>query len=154
MWLGNPTANDIGLWYSDGTDVVHFISPYVDFGLGIDAWWKSKSFDFNQPMYQKLIQFVCVSIRADSNTKATITVSNESKAAYYSKTIEIFSFSWANFSWASFSWAVQRFSKPYRLTVKMKKKYYCQIWVTGSDIGRDLGITDLEITYDYGKMVK
>jgi hypothetical protein len=153
-WLGNPTANDTGLWYSDGTDIIHFIYTLNDFGEGIDACWKSKSWDFGQPMYQKLIQYVCVSLRADSNTKATITVSNESKTAYYTKTIEILSFSWNTFSWDTFSWIVQRFSKPYRLKPKMKKKYYCQIWVTGDDEARDIGITDLEITYEFTRMVK
>lgn len=154
MWLGNPKANDTGLWYSDGTNVVHFISALNDFGAGIDAYWKSKSFDFGQPMYQKFVQYVCASIRADSNSLLTVTVSNEKKTAYYSKTIGILSFSWAAFSWDTFSWNVQRYSKPYRLVPKMKKQYYCQIWVTGDTANRDMGITDLEISYDYGKMVK
>ncbi len=153
-WLGKPAANDTGLWYSDGSDIAHFIYYFNDFGEGIDAWWKSKSFDFNQPMYQKLVQFVAVSIRADSNSKMTVTVSNEKKTAFYFKEIEVESFSWALSDWTTFSWNVQRFSKPYRLTPKMKKKYYCQIWVTGGTANRDMGITDMEITYDYGKMVK
>lgn len=153
-WLGNTAANDTGLWYSDGTDIVHFIYYFNDFGKGIDAWWKSKSFDFGQPMYQKLVRYAAVSIRADSNSKMTVTVSNEKKTALYSKNISILSFSWVLSDWTTFTWSVQRFSKPYRLMPKMKRKYYCQIWVTGDVTNRDMGITDLEITYDYGKMVK
>jgi hypothetical protein len=105
-------------------------------------------------MYQKIVQYVAVSIRAETDSKMTITVSNETKTAYYSKTISVSTFWWYNFSWEGFSWYVQRFSKPYRLKAKMKKKYYCQIWVTGNDANRDMGITDMEITYEYGRMVK
>lgn len=154
FWLSFPTANDTGLWYSDGSDVIHFIHRYTDFGEGINSYWKSKSFDFEKPATQKKITIVNVSIRADSYSHMTVTVSNESKTSYYSKTIGVLSYSWVHTGWATGTWTVQRFSKPYRLKPKMKKKYYCQIWVTDDTIYRDMGITDMEIIYEYGKMVR
>lgn len=136
-----------------GTGVAKFIPDMSDFGSGIEAWWKSKSFDFGMPNYEKTINQVFPSLRGDTNSEATVYVLSE-KTVVYEKYIDVLSLSWLTFDWSLFAWTVQRFSKPYRLKPKLKKVIYGQVKVYGNTEYRDTGISDLTIDITVNRRVK
>lgn len=144
-------------WYENytihGTRIAKFITDFVDFGRPIEAWWESKSFDFDAPNYQKTINFVYPSVRSETNTDMVVTVSSE-KTNIMSKRITLKSFSLATLDLSLFTLSVVRYARPHRLKPKLKKVVYCQIKVYSNTLNADANITDLVIDYTISRGVK
>lgn len=142
-WHGDQNV----LYYGTGTSIVKFKDALNDFDAAIPAYWKSKAIDFGAPNYLKRILRVFPSINVSTNASITVTVIDENKVTFFSKKLEIDSFSWSTFAWNTFTWDVSRFSKPYRLKTRVKKIVYCQVVIEGNELNRDCGITDIVISY-------
>jgi hypothetical protein len=134
--------------------IVKFIESFYDFDLAINAHWKSKAFDFNAPNIEKTIFNLYLSLRAETNAEATITVLNEDNNEWKSETFTILSFNWRTFDWRTFTFKTYKYSQPHRIKLKMKKAKYFQILLENNTANSDIGLTDVVVEYTLNRAVK
>ena len=136
-----------GLWYGGDNGIVKFTKNKNDFNEAYTAYFLSKSFDLGNPDEKKTFMYVYPSFSGDGNVKATVTVGNEERDDYMSRSFDIRSFGWDDFNWAAFTWHIIKYAKTYAIRLGMRRSAYIQIKVSNDEKDRGFGLSGLRMTY-------
>lgn len=149
--FNNISANDFyadtDLYYCSGEGIVKFISPKNDYGNPINAYIKTKAYDFGSHGWEKFVDYVVISFISTRSVKADVIVSNEDDSSYANETYEILTFNWADFNWARFTWNVIKHAATQTLRARMKNTQFMQITVESNYLDRDIGLSNIEVYY-------
>ncbi|MDD4566152.1 MAG: hypothetical protein PHE79_11845 [Eubacteriales bacterium] len=143
--------------YGDRTagQIVRFQDNYNDFGAAIDAFWKSKSFDFGSPNWLKTILDMYFSTRSGSNTTLTFTLEDDRNVKPKAITIKSNSFSWANAKfWSELMWKVFRFQISKHIKVMAKNTVNFQVTVSNNQLNKNLSLMSLTLSYTADRKVR
>jgi hypothetical protein len=143
--------------YGDRTagQIVRFQDNYNDFGAAIDAFWKSKSFDFGSPNWLKTILDMYFSTRSGSNTTLTFTLEDDRNVKPKAITIKSNSFSWANAKfWSELMWKVFRFQISKHIKVMSKNTVNFQVTVANNQLNKNLSLMSLTLSYTADRKVR
>ena len=138
------------VYYGDRTigQIVKFQDNLNDFGLAIDAFWKSKAFDFGIPSWKKTIQGFSYATRSGTNTTVTFTLEDDRKVKTKTKTIRTKSFAWDNENfWDDFMWDVFRFQIVKRINSVHDGTVNFQITVANNEVNNNLSIMSITLHY-------
>lgn len=155
----NPScffSNGSDLYYgsNDEGQIIHFTRQFRDFGGAINAYWQSKVFDFDAPMFLKTVLKVHISARTDTKSEITVTYLDEFGSTIETETLDANTYRWDTFTWDTFTWGVLTYAKAFMLKAKIKKIVYFSIKISNNETGRDLSITNLAMKYRVEREVK
>jgi hypothetical protein len=138
------------LYYGDRdtASLVKFIDNYNDFGQPINAYWKSKLFNFELPDWQKTIPELRFSTRSGTNSTIDITYYDDSDEIADPVIVKSKSFSWSDFKWSEFTWDKYRFPVTITRKPKLKKIINFQVMLSNNEINKNLSIISLIILYE------
>ncbi len=142
------------LYYGAENGIAGLTNAKDDFGKPIDAYFLSKAFDLGRPEELKTFMFAYPSFSPDGNIKVSVTVGSEDTDEIVSRDFDIKSFSWSDFNWRAFTWETIKYAKTFSMRLGIKKVSYVQVKVSGSDIGRGVGLSGLRLTYYGNRKVK
>jgi hypothetical protein len=143
LYLGDTTGN-----------IVHFKNNYTDFGSGINAYWQSKILHFGLFNWYKYILDLRYSTKTDAVTNVTTTYYADNGSRVDNTTDFVGSFNWATFNWTVFTWAVINYAKTFKKTVKIPQTNFFSVKFSNNEIGENLSILDLAITYIQTRLIK
>lgn len=144
-WFGVGTA----LYYGDRTNgqFIQFVNNYSDFGTAINAYWRSKTLDFDKFDWTKVILDVRARTKSAIYTAITTTYFYDN-GSRIDPTIDIVdSFNWATFRWDTFSWAVASVALTITKKPKIKGTVHFSVMFSNDVDGNDLSILDLAILF-------
>lgn len=163
MWFPYTNMNaenwayfDRETYYGDRTigQLVKFQDNYNDFGAAINAYWKSKAFDFSLPSWTKTIQEIGFSTRSGNNTTLTFTLYDDKRVKVKTKTIKSKSFSWDEFNWDDFNWDVFTFQISKTIQSVHSGTVNFQIMVSNNELNQNLSIISITPSYTQDQKVR
>ena len=134
-----------------------FANRLNDYGLPINASWRSKLMDFQHPDWEKTVSYIWLTTRAGSGSAININYFDENESLINNTVIPANvtkSFSFSNFSFSNFTFGVQRFAPTIKDMPKLKKIVYFQIEITNSNFNENLSLISLVIKYILNKKVR
>ena len=149
--------NELIYGVRDYGQLVQFTQAFNDFGLPINAKWRSKRMDFSYPDYLKTISDIWVTFNNSLSEDSVITVKFMSENGNIEDVIVIpanDSWSWSSFSWEGFNWKVRLFDKTIKNRVKIRKICYFQIEFSNNMLDQNLSIKNFVINYKLIRKVR
>jgi hypothetical protein len=144
-------------YYADRTigQLVKFQDNWNDFGNAINAFWKSKAFDFSLPNWKKTIQEIAFSTRSGSNTTLTFTLYDDRRVVVKTVTIKAKSFSWDNLKfWGEFTWKVFLFQISKTIRSAHSGTVNFQIMVSNNELNKNLSIMSITVSHTEDEKVR
>jgi hypothetical protein len=129
-------------------------TPYNDDGQPINAYWKSKQFDFEASYLKKTIDSIFFSMKPFIRSSVDLYYFTDKKNSDLIKTKRMDMFDFNLFDFSFFSFVVSSFPQPVKARMKVKKITYFQIMLQNNKVDESLGILSLDIKYSYGSEVK
>lgn len=146
---------DDNLYYGDTVgNIVHFKNSYTDFTAAINAYWQCKILNFGLFNWYKYILDLRYSSKSDYLTKVVTTYYSDNGSRVDNTIDSVGSFDWARFNWATFIWSVINYAKTFKKTVKIPQTNYFSVKFSNNEIGQNLSILDLAITYIQTRLIK
>lgn len=144
------------VYYGDRTigQLVKFQDNLNDFGLAINAFWKSKALDFRTPNWIKTVQDLYYATRSSTNTNITLTLTDDKKIAIKNILIKSESFSWANSKfWSEFTWKVFLFQVTKHIKLKHRTVNF-QFMFSNNELNKNLSIMSVTLRYSKDQLVR
>jgi hypothetical protein len=137
------------IYYGDRTigQLIKFQDNLNDFGVAIDAFWKSKALDFKTPDWQKTIEELYYATRSGNNTTITLTLYDDKRVTVKTVVIKSKSFSWDSFSWDTFTWNVFLFQTTKHIMLNNSNTVNFQVMISNNEIDKNLSIMSLTLKY-------
>lgn len=129
-------------------------TPYNDDGQPINAYWKSKQFEFEASHLKKTIDSVFFSMKPFKRSSADLFYFTDKKESELIKTKRMDMFDFNLFDFSFFSFTVSAFPQPVKVRIKAKKITYFQVMLQNNKKDEAMGILSLDIKYSYGSEVK
>lgn len=141
---------------SEKGNLVRFISAKRDFNLPINAYWKSKLFDFGYPDWLKYITNCWITFDV-IGLKSDVKISYLNEKGFKETDNVILgkkTYGWDRFSWDNFSWVVSIFDSTNRKKVRAKKISYFQIELENNVLDEDLSVKNIVVQYRLMRKVR
>jgi len=129
---------------------INDVFPYRDHDGSINAYWRSKVFDFDNPTYTKMVNKVFFTIKPSVKTSAKLSIRTDKDSSFEEiETKVLTSFTYSSWVYSTFSYVGQIFPVTTRSKIKAKKVGYLQLELANNVIDESLGILSIEMTYRY-----
>jgi len=111
---------------------------------------------FNAPEYLKNVNNLYVQCRGDTASIINIYyyTDESSTPEEDDDPIRIGGKVWSKFSWSTFTWFVTSWAKVFRRKCSLKKIQMCAFYFDNNEVGRDMSITHISLTYRIVKFIK
>lgn len=145
---------DQDLYYGDLLgNIIHFKNNYTDFGLAINGYWQCKILNFGLFNWFKYILDLRYSTKTDTLTQIMVTYYNDTVSRIDNKTDKVGSGSWV-INWSSYIWSVINYAKTFYKIVKIPQTEFFSVKFSNNNIGENLSILDLTITYIKTRLIR
>jgi hypothetical protein len=134
--------------------IAKFQDNYNDFGVAIDAFWKSKAFDFGLPNWLKNILDMYFSTRSGNNTNLTLRLEDDRNVKTKPIAIKAESFSWDTTTWTTWMWKVFRFQISKHIKIMSKNTVNFLVTVSNNELNKNLSLMSLPLSYTADRKVR
>lgn len=124
----------------------------------INAIYMTPFLDFGMTDYLKTVRNMYVQVRADRPTKINIKYYTDEVSwdnpEIEPEPIEVGSRLWSSFQWSSFKWRKINWATTFRRKCSLKKIQMASFYFDNNELGKDMNISDIVLTYQFVKVVK
>lgn len=136
--------------------IIIFKNDFKDFGQGFRSVYQMPLRDFGMQNYLKTVIECWITVRSDTSSRIQIKyiTENEPNGEQDSDDILVPGRLWKGFQWNSFQWLVINFAKSFRRKPNKKKIFLFGILLESNELGRDMDISALTLTWRRAKKIK